>query len=198
VLKARRHKRVSLITRCVKSTHTLVCGIVGRKVILVTQVFRYESVVFAHCCVDVCGVFVVTVCETGRADKASREKWWVSKDGLVRCYSARQCFLPLAEQWVPFPLPGSLMPGPAGPKHPDGERLFPYQSGNTAPPPHPLYKKHDSTVPKKKKCRKNSQTPGFVKSPLHSFYRKRKISREQRGVEMGGGCGEKMGVTFFL
>lgn len=39
-------------------------------------------------------------------------------------------------------------PGPVGPKHPDGERLFPYQSGNTAPPPHPLYKKHDSSVPR--------------------------------------------------
>lgn len=41
-----------------------------------------------------------------------------------------------------------LTPGPARPKHPDGERLFPYQSGNTAPPPHPLYKKHDSSIPR--------------------------------------------------
>ena len=80
------------------------------------------------------------------------------------------------------------MQGPARPKHPDGERLFPYQSGNTAPPPHPLYKKHDSTVPKK--CRKTSQTPGFVKSPLNSFYRKRKI-QENRAGERGRGGGER-------
>lgn len=96
---------------------------------------------------------------------------------------------PSAEQRVPFPLSGSLMQGPGRPKHPDGERLFPYQSGNTAPPPHPLYKKHDSTVPKK--CRKTSQTPGFVKSPLNSFYRKRKIQEnregEKGGVERRGG-----------
>lgn len=39
--------------------------------------------------------------------------------------------------------------GPARPKHPDAEKLFPYQSGNTAPPPHPFYKKHDSSIPKK-------------------------------------------------
>lgn len=90
---------------------------------------------------------------------------------------------PPAEQQVPFPLAGSLMQAQARPKHPDGERLFPYQSGNTAPPPHPLYKKHDSTVPKK--CRKTSQTPGFVKSPLNSFYRKRKI-QENRAGERGG------------
>lgn len=90
-------------------------------------------------------------------------------------------FPPAAEQRVPFPHSDSLMQGPARPKHPDGERLFPYQSGNTAPPPHPLYKKHDSTIPKK--CRKTSQTPGFVKSPLNSFYRKKKNSREQRGRE---------------
>ncbi|XP_045916348.1 uncharacterized protein LOC123977590 isoform X2 [Micropterus dolomieu] len=82
--------------------------------------------------------------------------------------------------------------GPARPKHPDGERLFPYQSGNTAPPPHPLYKKHDSTVPKN--CRKTSQTPGFVKSPLNSFYRKRKIQENREG-ERGGVEREKGGVA---
>lgn len=107
-------------------------------------------------------------------------------------------FPPAAEQRVPFPHSDSLMQGPARPKHPDGERLFPYQSGNTAPPPHPLYKKHDSTIPKK--CRKTSQTPGFVKSPLNSFYRKKKI-QENREVEKGrsgefGGGGGKT-VIFF-
>lgn len=82
------------------------------------------------------------------------------------------------------------MQGPARPKHPDGERLFPYQSGNTAPLPHPFYKKHDSTVPKK--CRKTSQTPGFVKSPLNSFYRKRKIQENREGEK--GRSGERRGV----
>lgn len=37
-----------------------------------------------------------------------------------------------------------------------------------------------------KKCRKASQTPGFVKSPLNSFYRKKKNSREQERVRKGG------------
>lgn len=51
------------------------------------------------------------------------------------------------------------MLGPTRPKHPDGERLLPYQSGNTAPPLHPLYKKHDSTIPKKKKKKRQEDQP---------------------------------------
>lgn len=87
-------------------------------------------------------------------------------------------FPPLSEQQAPFPLSGSLMQGPARPKHPDGEKLFPYQSGNTAPPPHPLYMKHDSSIPKK--MQEGQPDSRICQKPPEFLLSKKKNSREQR------------------
>lgn len=103
----------------------------------------------------------------------------------------RRCFLPRSEQRAPFPLSGSLMQGPARPKHPDAEKLFPYQSGNTAPPPHPLYKKHDSSIPKKKNAGRPARLQDLKKSPPNSFCQKKKISRKTGVGEGGRGEGVK-------
>lgn len=64
------------------------------------------------------------------------------------------------------------MQGPTRPKHPDGEKLSPYQSGNTAPPPHPFYKKHDSTIPKK--CRKSKPDSKICQKPSKFLLSKKK------------------------
>lgn len=121
----------------------------------------------------------------GQVDDVSPEKWRPCKDAnqlggvSSRSLSSGSPSLSLA----------LLTQGPARPKHPDGERLFPYQSGNTAPPPHPLYKKHDSSIhhhrppPPFKKMQEDQPDSRICQKPLNSFYRKKrgKNSREQRG-----------------
>lgn len=94
--------------------------------------------------------------------------------------------------WTAGSLPsGSLMQGPARPKHPDGERLFPYQSGNTAPPLHPLYKKHDSSIPKK--MQEDQPDSRICQKPPEFLLSKMKNSRERRGWWWcwGGGGGSR-------
>lgn len=129
-----------------------------------------------------------------------RKKWRSGNDGigqmLICCRAA--AFPPTR------PAAGSPSlslappaPGPARPKHPDGERLFPYQSGNTAPPPHPLYKKHDSSIPRyllhtphtptpPRKMQEEQPDSRICQKPLNSFYRAKKEKGKIKRTESGG------------